>query len=104
MDETPRDIRLIERRASARAAASPSGVGAAIALELPDDNALRRFRVRLSDGRLFGWLDVVADAGGLTGAEIEQEVERSAVDLPQEGRLLALEERSPLLLVSRSPR
>ena len=99
MDEPPRDIRLIERRASARADSSQSGIGAAVVQQLADDDPEHtHFRVRLSDGRLFGWVEVVMRRGLLEEGEVENAVEHTALDLPRDGRLLALEDRSPLLI------
>src|SRR3712207_3392500 len=98
MDELPRDIRLIERRASARAGTSESGIGAAVVQQLTDDDGRSHFRLRLSDGRLFGWVEVLTPPGTLSEDEIERTVEQTALELPRDGRLLALEDRSPLLL------
>lgn len=93
---SPDDIRDVERRALERAAVSASGIGAAVAGALPAlGGDERRVRVRVSDGRIFGWVDLVlAD----TAADPAEAVERAAGDLPQTNRLLALEERSPLHL------
>ena len=91
------DIRLTERRAVARAAVSPSGIGVAIADRMPAQRSgLPRFRCRLSDGRLFAWLELELAEASLTPAQLEQGVERWAADLPREDRLLALEGLSPL--------
>jgi hypothetical protein len=97
----PEDIRAVERRASSRASASGSGIGAAVVAALPEDPAgHRRFRLRLSDGRLFGWLEVLVVGRELAANAVEQEVERVALGVPQQRRLLDLERQSPLCLRS----
>ena len=100
-DHPAEDIRSIERRATERAAASESGIGAAVVAALPDDPAgHRRFRIRLSDGRLFGWIEVLVADGDLAPDAVESHVERVALDVPQTRRLLDLERQSPLCIRS----
>ena len=100
-DPGAEDIRAVERRASARASASGSGIGAAIAGTLgPDPTGHRRFRIRLSDGRLFGWLDVLVADDGLAPGAVERHVERIALDVPATRRLLDLERQSPMCIRS----
>jgi hypothetical protein len=92
------DIRLVERRAVARAAVSPSGIGVAVADRMPAQaSGLPRWRCRLSDGRLFAWLELEIAGPALTPSQLEQGVERWADALPAEDRLLALESLSPVL-------
>lgn len=93
------DIRLVERRAAARAGVSPSGIGVAVADRMPtQESGLPRWRCRLSDGRLFAWLELELEPAqaALTPSQLEQGVERWAVALPAEDRLLALESLSPV--------
>ena len=59
-------------------------------------NGLPRWRCRLSDGRLFAWLEVELARIAVTPSQLEQGVERCAAELPAEDRLLALESLSPL--------
>ncbi len=91
------DIRSVERRAVARAAVSPSGIGVAVADRMPaQESGLPRWRCRLSDGRLFAWLELELAEAALTPSQLEQGVERWATGLPAEDRLLALESLSPV--------
>ncbi len=95
--EQSADIRLVERRAVARAAVSPSGIGVAVADRMPtQQSGLPRWRCRLSDGRLFAWLELELAEPALTPSQLEQGVERWAADLPAEDRLLVLESLSPV--------
>ena len=93
-EPAPENIREIERRGYQRASASPSGIGAAVAAVLADGPAgAPRLRMRVSDGRLFGWLDVVL---AQRAADPVEAVERAAGDVAPANRLLDLEKRSPL--------
>lgn len=91
--------RAAERRAAARAHASPSGIGVAVverASAVAGDPVA--WRCRASDGRLFAWVGVLADDVALDAGDVEQRVEALAGGLPSHDRLLALEARSPLPL------
>ena len=91
--------RAAERRAAARAHASPSGIGVAV---VDRGGAVAgmpvAWRCRASDGRLFAWVGVLADDAALVAADVEEWVEALAEGLPPHDRLLALEARSPLPL------
>jgi hypothetical protein len=92
------DIKATERRAEARARASASGIGAAIAERLPaGGDGRERFRVRLADGRYFGWLEVAVGPEGPSGPDLEAAIEHCAGNLPVDGRLDALEALSPIV-------
>ena len=91
------DIRLVERRAVARAAVSLSGIGVAVADSMPaQESGLPRWRCRLSDGRLFAWLELELAEPALTPSQLELGVERWAAALPAQDRLLAMESLSPV--------
>lgn len=93
------DIRTVEQRARARSSMSASGIGAAIAGRLPDaEGGLQRYRIRLSDGRIFGWVDVVLNDGALEPASVEHAVEDAALDVEGADRLLLVEAHSPIYL------
>jgi hypothetical protein len=97
MDVTGQDdIRAVERRAAARARLSPGGIGAAVAERSGvDPDGREHLRVRISDGRYFGWLAVIAGSGSADPEAVEQAVERRAADLPETDRLDATEALSP---------
>ena len=98
MEHGLKNIRAIERRAEARARRSPSGIGAAIAERLgKDDHGRERVRIRLSDGRYFGWLEVTVGPDDPRGEALEAAVERHAGKLPAHRRLEALEASSPFV-------
>lgn len=91
------DIRLVERRAVARAAVSPSGIGVAVVRAV--DGAAGgppRLSCRVSDGSLFAWLELEPADAAATPSSLESAVEHWAADLPVDDRLLALERLSPL--------
>jgi hypothetical protein len=85
------DIRSVERRAAARATRSPSGIGAAIV----ERRTGGWVRCRISDGRLFGWVEV-EDPTVAAEARLVDDLERFALSLPGEGRLDRLEKSAPL--------
>lgn len=85
------DIRNVERRAAARATRSPSGIGAAIVDRRPGGWV----RCRISDGRVFGWVEV-EDPTVAAEARLVTDLERFALSLPDEDRLDRLEKSAPL--------
>ncbi|HWT95324.1 MAG TPA: hypothetical protein VN238_20175 [Solirubrobacteraceae bacterium] len=85
------DIRNVERRAAARATRSPSGIGAAIV----ERRTGGWVRCRISDGRMFGWVEV-EDPTVAAETRLVTDLERFALSLPDEDRLGRLEKSAPL--------
>ena len=80
-----------------RARELPAGIAAAVVAWQREIDGATTARLRLSDGRRLGWVDVRVPAGPLPhGDVVERWVEREAGALPPADRLAALETRSPL--------
>ena len=76
---------------------APGGIGAAVASRSGlDMDGREHLRVRISDGYVFGWLEVVSATVPVDDEAVEVAVEQRAGDLPESGRLDALEALSPL--------
>ena len=85
------DMRQADAQAHARAAASPSGIGAV----LVERRTGGLVRCRVSDGRALRWVEV-EDPAVAPAPRIEQDLEAFASSLPPAGRLARLEAGSPL--------